>query len=81
MKSNDYRRTDRVYHHIHKGEARLIRPLPRRLPLVKQMNVGKMLKHIQQLGFIEVKTAPGHPLSFLCGRRMGTCTCVWITGN
>jgi hypothetical protein len=41
---------DRVYNHIniYMGEARPACNPPMRFPLVKQVNVGKMLKDMQQ---------------------------------
>jgi cytochrome c peroxidase len=33
--SDDYRRTNRVYHHVNMGEAQSIRQPPRKLPLAK----------------------------------------------
>jgi hypothetical protein len=42
-KSDDYGRTDRLYHHMGTGEARLIQQLQRMLLLEKQVEVGKML--------------------------------------
>jgi hypothetical protein len=46
MDSDDYRLTDRVYHHIDMGEARPRQP-PRRLPWAKQADVGQMLEDVQ----------------------------------
>jgi hypothetical protein len=47
MKSDHYGRTDRVNYHIGTGEARPICQPPRRLPLAKQADVGKMLEDMQ----------------------------------
>jgi hypothetical protein len=40
--SIDYGQTDRVYHYIKAGEACPVRQPPRRLPSVKQAEVGMM---------------------------------------
>jgi hypothetical protein len=53
MKSDDYRWTDKVYHRIDTGEARLICQTPRRLPPAKQGDVGEMLKDKQRRGVIK----------------------------
>jgi hypothetical protein len=45
--SEDYGRTDRVYHRIDMGDARTIRQPPRRLPLAKQTEVSGMLDNMQ----------------------------------
>jgi hypothetical protein len=47
MESDYYRQTDTVYHLINAGDARLIRQIPRRLPIVKQAEMGKMLEDMQ----------------------------------
>jgi hypothetical protein len=53
MKSSDYGQTDRVYHRISAGEVRLIWQPPRRLPIAKQAEVGKILEDTQWWGIIE----------------------------
>jgi hypothetical protein len=47
MKSDDYRRTARIYHRIHMAEAQPIRQPPRRLPLKNQAEVGEMFNDMQ----------------------------------
>jgi hypothetical protein len=56
--SSDYRRTDRVYHHIDTGEARPIRQPPRRLPLAKQAEATEMLEDMRWRGVIEESDSP-----------------------
>jgi hypothetical protein len=57
-KTDDCRRNDRVYHRIDTGEARPIRQVPRRLRLVKQIQVGDMLEGMQRCGIIEESESP-----------------------
>jgi hypothetical protein len=47
MDSNDYRLTDKVYHHMDMEEARPFHQPPRRLQLVKQADMGEMLEDMQ----------------------------------
>jgi hypothetical protein len=51
--SEDYRRTDKVYHGIDTGDARPIRQPPRRVPLAKQAEVIEMLDNMRRQGVIE----------------------------
>jgi hypothetical protein len=53
MKSDDYRRTFRVYHFTDTGEARPISQPLRRLPLAKQADVGEILVDMGRRGVIE----------------------------
>jgi hypothetical protein len=61
MKSDDYRRTDRLYHRIDMGEARPICQPPTRLLLAKQADVGEMLEDMQRR---EIDEESGRPWSF-----------------
>jgi hypothetical protein len=45
--SEDYERTDKVYHRIDMGDDRPIRQPPRRVPLAKQAEVKEMLGNMQ----------------------------------
>jgi hypothetical protein len=47
MKSDDYKWTDRVYHHTDMDETRPIRQPPRMFPLAKLVEVGEMLEDMQ----------------------------------
>jgi hypothetical protein len=58
MKSDDHRRTDKLYHHIDTGEARPIRQPPSRFPLAKQVDVGEMIEDMQQRWVIEESDSP-----------------------
>jgi hypothetical protein len=56
--NGDYGRTDRVYHRIDTGEARLIRQPPRRLPLAKPAEASDVLEDMRQCGVIEESKSP-----------------------
>jgi hypothetical protein len=58
MESSDCGRTDRMYHLIDTVEVRPIRQSTRRLPLVKQAEVDKMLKDKEQHGVIKESDSP-----------------------
>jgi hypothetical protein len=57
-KSGDYGRSNKVYHRIGTGDARLIRQPPRRLPLAKQAEVNDMLEDMKERGVIEESDSP-----------------------
>jgi hypothetical protein len=56
--SEDYGRTNKVYHQIDTGDARSIRQQPRRVPLAKQADVSHMLNDMQCGGVIEESDSP-----------------------
>jgi hypothetical protein len=58
MKSSDYRQTNRVYRHIDAEEARPVQQPPRRLAMVKQVEVDNMIQDMQQLGVIDESNSP-----------------------
>jgi hypothetical protein len=57
-KSNHYRPTDRVNHHIGMREALPMHQPRRRLLLAKQADVGKMLENMQRHGVIKESERP-----------------------
>jgi hypothetical protein len=59
------------------GEVRLSRQHPGRLPLAKQVDVGKMLENMQQRGVIEKSDSSCHPPSFSSGRTGTWRFCVY----
>lgn len=70
--SSDCGQTDRMVHHIHAGETQLIRQPLRRLPLVKQADLGNVLKDVQQCGVIKESDSPRLSPIILIQKRMGT---------
>jgi hypothetical protein len=80
MNSNDYERTDLVYHHTGTGEACPNCQPPKRLRLAKQVDVGKMLENTQLRGVIEQSDSPWLPPLFSSGRTETSCS-AWTTGN
>jgi hypothetical protein len=58
MGSEDYGRTDSVYHGIDTGDALPVRQPPRILPLAKQAEVNGMLDDMQRRGIIEESDSP-----------------------
>jgi hypothetical protein len=59
MQSDDYGRTDRVYHRMDTGKRRTIHQPQRRLSLAKWMLVG-CSGTCNDLGLSKSQTAPGH---------------------
>jgi hypothetical protein len=72
MDSDQYERADRMYHHIDTGEARPIRPLPRR-PMAKEEDMVEMLDDMHRRWVIEESDSPWPSPSFSSGRTE-TCT-------
>jgi hypothetical protein len=52
MKSDDYRRSDMMYHRTHTGEARQIRQTSTPSP-EKEVNMGEMLEDMKRRGVIQ----------------------------
>jgi hypothetical protein len=60
-----------MYHRIDAGEARRIRQPPRRLPIAKQAEVGKMLEDMQGRRFIKESNSPWSSLVLLVRKKNG----------
>lgn len=58
MKSDDFGRTERVYHSTDMREARPISQPSRKILLAKEAQVGEMLEDMQRRGVIEVSHRP-----------------------
>jgi hypothetical protein len=77
MKSSDYRQTNRAYHRIDAEEARPIQQPLRRLPMVKQVEVDKMLQDMQQLGVIdESNNSCSSPIGLIQKKNLDHCFCI-----
>jgi hypothetical protein len=72
-KSSDYGQTDRVYHHIDTGEARLFRQPPRKLLLAKQADMGKIPKDMPRHGIIEGSNSPCSSLVLVQKKNLDLC--------
>jgi hypothetical protein len=66
-----------VYHRIDTGKARPIQQPPRRLPVVKQAEVGKLLEDMQWHGAIkESNSASSSPVVLIQKKMLDLCLCM-----
>jgi hypothetical protein len=81
LKSDDYGRTNRVYHCIDMGQAQPICQTLRRLQLAKQAYVGEMLEDMQRCGVIELSDSPWQSPVLLVWKTNGDLCFCYTTGN